>query len=68
MNDIIIGVDRTLTDIGELAKWNKKRLRWIITHNNSTITRQHIIDLEMVIVSSERVIKVDGEFRSKSMM
>jgi hypothetical protein len=65
MSDIIIGVERTLTD---LAKWNKKRVRWVITHNAQTFTRQHVIDLEMVIVSSERVIKVDDEFKHKSMM
>lgn len=68
MSDKIIGVERTLTDIGPLAKWNKKRLRWIITHNTPTYTRQHIIDLEMVIVSSERVIKVDNEIKHTSMV
>lgn len=68
MSDKIIGVDRTLTDIGHLAKWNKKRLRWVITHNTSTFTRQHTIDLEMVIVSSERVIKVDSETKHTSMV
>ena len=68
MSDIIIGVERTLTDIGPLAKWNKKRLRWVITHNTPNSTRQHIIDLEMVIVSSERVIKVDDEVKHKSMV
>jgi len=45
MSDIIVGVERTLEDIGEVAKWNKKRLRWIITHNTPNFTRQHIIDL-----------------------
>jgi len=68
MNDIIVGVERTLVDIGPLAKWNKKRLRWKITHNTPNCTRQYVIDLEMVIVSSERVVKVDGEVKSKSMV
>lgn len=68
MSEKVIGVSRTLTDIGHLAKWNKKLLRWVITHNTPTFTRQHTIDLEMVIVSSERVIKVDGQVKHTSMV
>jgi hypothetical protein len=29
----LLGVERTLTDIGKLAKWNRKLLRWIVLHN-----------------------------------
>lgn len=43
--DIIVGVSRTLEDIGVSAQWNKKLLTWIITHNTSTSTRQHSIEL-----------------------
>ena len=39
----VIGVSRTLEDIGGLTKWNTKLLRWIITHNTPTQTRQHAI-------------------------
>lgn len=68
MSDIIVGVERTLEDIGTLAKWNRKRLRWIITHNSPKQTRQHIIDLEMVLVSSERIVLVDGNERHRAMV
>ena len=68
MSEKVIGVSRTLTDIGPLAKWNKKLLRWVITHNTPNYTRQHTIDLEMVIVSSERVIKVDEQVKHTSMV
>jgi hypothetical protein len=50
--DIIVGVSRTLEDIGQSAQWNKKLLTWVITHNTTNSTRQHCIELEMTLISS----------------
>lgn len=64
-SDIIVGVSRELTDVGQNTKWNHKKLTWIITHNDGTHTRQHIVELLMTLISSERIVKVDGEQKLK---
>ena len=64
----LVGVDRLYTDDGLGDKWNKKRLRWIFTHHTPYRTRQHTVDLYMVLLSSERVVKVDEEERLRAMV
>ena len=67
ISNIIVGVDRSLTDLGEGATWNRKRLEWIVTNNRGDGAVQYVIWLDMIILSSERVVYVNSQVKDKQM-
>ena len=60
IENIIVGVDRSLSNLGEGSTWNRKRLEWIVTNNRGDGAVQYVIWLDMTILSSERVVYVNN--------
>lgn len=63
--DIIVGVEKALEEVED--SWNRKRLRWLLTHHTPRHTTQHCVQLDMVLLSSERVVSVDGNVKLRQM-
>lgn len=65
--DIIVGLERKLDTQGEGTDWNHKKITWLILHHTPTATKQHSIELKMTLLSSERIISVDGVVKHRTL-
>ncbi len=56
-----------LSNRGAGQAWNNKLIRWSLVHNSKQQTKLYDVELEMVLLSSKRIVRVNNVVKDTQM-